>query len=210
VGGLGRTTTSGLDCDARHCPLAIGFFLLIRAANRERVAHLLPIINFKENNMLITFPVRHNRSIEVCHRTLHLQTDEALQFIDLTAAIRQFVDDSNFLNGIINVQTRHTTTAIIVNENEPLLLEDLKKSLERLAPSTVSYRHDDFDIRTENLTPNERPNGHAHCKALFLRSSETINIINGELALGRWQRVFFIELDGARPRTISLSILGHQ
>ena len=160
--------------------------------------------------MLITFPVRQKWSVEVCHRTLHLHTDEASQFIDLTAAIRQFVDDSGITHGLINVQTRHTTTAIIVNENEPLLLEDLKKSLERLAPSTVSYRHDDFEIRTENLTPDERPNGHAHCKALFLRSSETLNIINSELDLGRWQRVFFLELDGARERTVSLSILGQQ
>ena len=160
--------------------------------------------------MLITLPVRQKWSVEVCHRTLHLHTEECLQFIDLTAALRQFVADSGIIHGLVNVQTRHTTTAIIVNENEPLLLEDLKKSLERLAPSTVSYRHDDFEIRTENLTPDERPNGHAHCKALFLRSSETLNIINGELDLGRWQRIFFLELDGARERTVSLSILGQQ
>lgn len=160
--------------------------------------------------MLITFPVRETKTVESRYRTLQLYTDECLQFVDLTAALRQFVEDSGFLNGILNVQTRHTTTGIIVNENEPLLLEDLKKCLERLAPSTVSYRHDDFDIRTENLTPDERPNGHAHCKALFLRSSETLNIYNGELDLGRWQRVFLIELDGARPRTVSLTILGQQ
>lgn len=158
--------------------------------------------------MLITYPVRQNWSVGVCHRTLNLYTDECLQFIDLTAALRQFVKDSGIENGFLNVQTRHTTTAIIVNENEPLLLEDLKKTLERLAPQTVSYAHDDFDVRTENLTPDERPNGHAHCKALFLRSSETLNICHGELDLGRWQRVFLIELDGARPRTISLTILG--
>ncbi len=160
--------------------------------------------------MLMTFPVRQNGAVEVRHRSLHLHTDEASPFIDLTAALRQFVDDSGIVQGLLNVQTRHTTTAIIVNENEPLLLEDLKKSLERLAPRTVSYQHDDFDLRTENLTPDERPNGHAHCKALFLRSSETLNIINGELDLGRWQRVFLLELDGARDRTVSLSILGHQ
>ncbi len=160
--------------------------------------------------MLITFPVRQNWSVEVCHRTLHLHTEECLQFIDLTAALRQFVGDSGFAQGFLNVQTRHTTTAIIVNENEPLLLKDLKKSLERLAPRTVSYQHDNFAIRTENLTPDERPNGHAHCKALFLRTSETLNIHNRELDLGRWQRVFLVELDGARERTVSLSILGHQ
>jgi secondary thiamine-phosphate synthase enzyme len=158
--------------------------------------------------MLITFPTRQNQRLEARHRTLHLHTETSLQFIDLTAELRQFVDDSGVINGLVNVQTRHTTTAIIVNENEPLLLDDLKETLERLAPQTVSYAHDDFNVRTENLTPDERPNGHAHCKALFLRSSETLNIMNGELDLGRWQRVFFLELDGARPRTISLSLLG--
>jgi secondary thiamine-phosphate synthase enzyme len=166
--------------------------------------------SLKENFMLLTFPVQQNRSLAVCHRTLHLHTDDALQFIDLTAAIRQFVDDSGIVHGLVNVQTRHTTTAIIINENEPLLLDDLKKTLERLVPRTVSYSHDDFDLRTENLTPDERPNGHAHCRALFLRSSETLNIINSELDLGRWQRVFFLELDGARERTVSVSILGQQ
>ncbi len=160
--------------------------------------------------MLITFPVHQDQQVTARHRMLHLHTDECLQFIDLTAALRQFVDEADILHGFLNVQTRHTTTAIIINENEPLLLTDLKKTLERLAPRTVSYAHDDFDIRTENLTPDERPNGHAHCKALFLRSSETLNIINGALDLGRWQRVFFLELDGARERTVSVSILGCQ
>lgn len=160
--------------------------------------------------MLITSPFRQHQVIESCHRTLHLHTDESLQFIDLTAALRQFVDEVGIKQGFLNVQTRHTTTAIIINENEPLLLADLKNTLERLAPRTVSYAHDDFTIRTENLTPDERPNGHAHCKALFLRSSETLNIINGELDLGCWQRVFFLELDEARPRTVSLTILGQQ
>lgn len=160
--------------------------------------------------MLITYPVREKWSVAVRHHELHLQTDECLQFFDLTATLQQFVRDSKVTQGLLNVQTRHTTTAVIVNENEPLLLEDLKKTLERLAPRAVSYAHDDFTIRTENLTPNERPNGHAHCKALFLRSSETLNINHGEIDLGRWQRVFFIELDCARPRTVSLTILGQQ
>ncbi|MBL8205621.1 MAG: YjbQ family protein, partial [Blastocatellia bacterium] len=69
--------------------------------------------------MLITFPVRQNRSVEVCHRAVNLYTDEALQFIDLTVALRQFVEESGIRQGFVNVQTRHTTTAIIINENEP-------------------------------------------------------------------------------------------
>ena len=158
--------------------------------------------------MLLSYPVTSIRSVEVCQRTLRLHTDECLQFIDLTDRIKAFVNDANIIAGFVNIQTKHTTTAIIINENEPLLMTDLKDSLERMAPRKIAYQHDDFDIRTENMTPEEKPNGHAHCKALFLRSSECVNIINGRLDLGRWQRIFFIELDCARERSISLTAMG--
>jgi secondary thiamine-phosphate synthase enzyme len=164
--------------------------------------------------MLIRFPVSAKKarsapsSFQTIHHQLRLRTEEYLQFIDLTEQIISLTQASGISQGFVNIQTRHTTTAIIVNEHEPLLLEDLKRTLEHLAPRTIAYRHDDFEVRTENLTPDEQPNGHAHCKALFLRSSETINIINGRLDLGRWQRIFFIELDCARERTVSVTLLG--
>jgi secondary thiamine-phosphate synthase enzyme len=146
--------------------------------------------------------------MQILHHTLHLQTTECLQFIDLTERITGLVAASGVQHGLANIQTLHTTTAIIVNEHEPLLLEDMKRSLERLAPRDVKYQHDEFDIRTANLTPDERPNGHAHCQAMFLRASETLNIVNGELQLGRWQRIFFVELDGERERTVSVTLMG--
>ncbi|MBM3224830.1 MAG: hypothetical protein FJZ47_13635, partial [Candidatus Tectomicrobia bacterium] len=70
----------------------------------------------------------------VFHRTLHLQTEAGLQFIDVTDEIRALVGQSRVAFGLVNVQTRHTTTAVIVNEHEPLLLEDMKQLLERFAP----------------------------------------------------------------------------
>ena len=160
--------------------------------------------------MLITFPARQTRpaTFQSFHHQLQLQTADCLQFIDLTDEIVRVVQEAGIRDGFVNVQTKHTTTAIIVNEHEPLLLEDLRRTLEQLAPRSVDYRHDDFDIRTANLTPDEKPNGHAHCKALFLRASETLNVINGELQLGRWQRIFLIELDCARARIVSVSLLG--
>lgn len=160
--------------------------------------------------MLISYP--HKKTLpatfQVFHRTLTLQTRECLQFIDLTEEIVRFVRNAKITHGIVNIQTHHTTASIIINENEPLLLNDLKRSIERFAPRDASYQHDDFAVRTENLTPDEQPNGHAHCKALALKASETLNIINGELQLGRWQRVFFVELDCARERTVSVVAMG--
>jgi secondary thiamine-phosphate synthase enzyme len=144
----------------------------------------------------------------VGHYALELQTTEPLQFIDLTDEVCALVAQSGVANGMVNVQTRHTTTAVIINEHEPLLLDDLKELLTRLAPPGGYYRHNDFAIRTANLTPDESPNGHAHCQSLLLSSAATVNIIDSALQLGRWQRIFFIELDHARPRTVSLTVMG--
>ena len=58
------------------------------------------------------------------------------------------------------------------------------------------------------MTPEERPNGHAHCKSMFLRTSETISVRNGRLDLGLWQRIFLVELDASRRRSVSLTLIG--
>ncbi len=137
---------------------------------------------------------------------LSLKTKKNLEFIDITEKIKKKI--KNFKNGIINIQSKHTTTAIILNESEPLLINDMMKTLERLIPKNNSYQHDDFTIRTVNMCDGECANGHAHCKALFLPSSLSLNIVNGKLDLGIWQRIFFIELDRSRKRNISLQIIG--
>jgi secondary thiamine-phosphate synthase enzyme len=62
--------------------------------------------------------------------------------------------------------------------------------------------------RTVNLAPDERANGHAHCRALLLGPTALLNVADGRLQLGRWQRVFLVELDGPRRREISVQVLG--
>lgn len=153
---------------------------------------------------------RVDSAVSIKHGEIHVETEECLQFIDLTDRVVETVEASGIRAGIVNIQTRHTTTAIIINEDEPLLLEDMKHTLERLAPRDIEYGHNDFTIRTENLVDDERENGHSHCKAIFLRASETLNIADGAIQLGRWQRIFLIELDGARSRTISLTVIGER
>ena len=95
-----------------------------------------------------------------------------------------------------------------INEAEPLLLEDMKRLLERFASRDADYRHDDLTIRTVNLEPNERANGHAHCQRLFIGASESIPIVAGCLQMGKWQRIFFVELDGPRPRHLMVQLMG--
>ena len=146
--------------------------------------------------------------LRVRHGTIRLDTRECLEFIDLTDQVRDIVREAGVRSGCVNVQTRHTTTAILVGESEPLLMEDLKRQLERLAPCGAAYRHDDFGVRTVNMCPDEEKNGHAHCKALLLRASESVNVVEGRLDLGQWQRIFLVELDRGRSRTVSVVVLG--
>ena len=140
--------------------------------------------------------------------TIAIATERPTQFVDLTDRLESFVADSGIRLGLLNIQTLHTTTAVLVNEHEPLLLADFRAILEAGAPDDGRYRHDDMTERTVNLTENERANGHAHCRALGLPTSVCLNISGGRLILGRWQRVFFVELDGAREREISVLAFG--
>jgi thiamine phosphate synthase YjbQ (UPF0047 family) len=95
-----------------------------------------------------------------------------------------------------------------VNEAEPLLISDMKTLLEKLAPRTYKYAHDNFEIRTVNMCDGECANGHSHNKAIHLPTSAMMNIVENDLQLGRWQRVFAVELDRSRPRQIALQIMG--
>jgi secondary thiamine-phosphate synthase enzyme len=131
-----------------------------------------------------------------------------MEFVDLTDRVEALAAEAGVEAALVNIQSLHTTTAVVVNEHEPLLLLDFAALLELLAPKHVPYRHDDLAARTVNLTPGERQNGHAHCHALLLGSSVLLNFADGRLQLGQWQRVFLVELDGPRDREVSVLILG--
>jgi len=142
------------------------------------------------------------------HETLSFRTSGEFQFLDITDDALKLVARSGIKNGLLNVQTLHTTAAIIVNENEPLLLDDFRKHLEELCSKEKDYKHDDFSVRTVNMCDGECANGHAHCKAAHLAANATLNVLHGKLQLGTWQRVLFVELDRARERKVQLLILG--
>ena len=138
------------------------------------------------------------------HARIRLTTRHPTEFIDLTDRLERLVADAGVRYGILNVQTLHTTTAVVVNEHEPLLLTDFQALLETRCAGRRPIPARRPAARTVNVTDAERPNGHAHCRALLLPSSVCLNVSSGRLLLGRWQRVFFVELDGPREREISV------
>lgn len=168
--------------------------------NHIRLAHLVYDLHKSryqgEGRMPPTTP-----STTVLHsRVLTLATKEPIQLIDITRRIAAVVRQARLHDGLVQVFSRHTTAAVRVQEDEPLLLEDLRQFLGRLAPASAAYAHNDFRVRTQHMHPDERPNGHAHCLHLLLGSSESVPVAGGELQLGEWQRLFLVELDGPRPR----------
>lgn len=141
---------------------------------------------------------------------LQLRTSEPVQFIDVTEWVAQRLRRSGVGHGLVQIQVLHTTAAIVVNENEPLLLDDFKAMLERLAPGSGGYAHDDLRRRCVNLVPGERANGHAHARALLLGASKLLNVLEGRVELGRWQSILLVELDGPRKRSVSLTVMGYR
>lgn len=139
---------------------------------------------------------------------LKIETTRAPEFIDITQQVRECVAESRVLNGLVVVFSRHTTAAIKINEHEPLLLQDMEQFLERMSPRDGEYRHNDFTVRTVNMTEDECPNGHSHCQHLLLGTSEAIPLVDGIMQFGRWQSIFLIELDHPRPREVVIQILG--
>lgn len=142
------------------------------------------------------------------HMKIQIATERPFEFIDVTPDVEALVAQAGIEVGFVNVQSLHTTTSIVVNEHEPQLLADFSELLERAAPPGASYRHDDVRTRTVNVIAGERVNGHSHCQALLLASSVCLNVANGCLQLGRWQRVFLVELDGPQTRELSVAIFG--
>ena len=137
-----------------------------------------------------------------------VKTTCAPEFIDITDWVAECVAESQIANGFVVVYSKHTTAAVKINENEPLLLDDMAGFLEKIFPRDHSYQHNNFEIRTVNMNENESPNGHAHLQHLLMGTSETVPVMDGQIQFGTYQSIFFIELDHPRLREVLVQIVG--
>lgn len=131
----------------------------------------------------------------IVHSDFKLNTNKKFQIIDITSKINEL---TAIEDGIVNIFSKHSTSAIVVNENEKGLLDDFEFMLENLIDDKYSWQHDRIDNNTTS-----------HLKSFLLSSSETLPVKNSKLDLGTWQSVFFVELDGPRSsRTVNLTFIG--
>jgi len=127
---------------------------------------------------------------------IEIKTNKRVEIIDITDEVRRIVEKSDVKEGIAVVYTTHTTTAIIINENESRLKEDILNILEKLIPTRAGYKHDEIDN-----------NADSHLRAILLGNSVVIPVENGRLCLGTWQRIMFVELDGPRSRRVLVKVV---
>ena len=127
---------------------------------------------------------------------ISLSTDGETQFIDITDKVEGIVSKSGTKEGTAVIYTKHTTTALFINEGERGLLKDYERLLQ-LLPKGAGYEHDRIDS-----------NAHAHLWSVMLGSSVTVPVLKGDLQLGTWQRIFLAELDGPRQRRVIVQVIG--
>lgn len=133
--------------------------------------------------------------MNVNYKKIQIRTNTSFELIDISSEVKDFIRKNDISNGFILVHTRHTTTGLLINENENRLLSDIKNTLEKLVPRGAGYKHDQIDN-----------NAHSHIIATLLGNSLSIPIVDGNMELGTWQSIIFVELDGPRNRSVILQV----
>lgn len=131
------------------------------------------------------------------------QTHQRLEFINLTSVVEEKVAQSGIRDGLVIVQSLHSTAGLFVNEWQDALLEDLRSLLDHVVPEECPWRHND-----PRYSDCDRGNGASHLRAALLGSSATLAVRAGRLVRGVWQSIILAELDGPRTRSISVQVVG--
>jgi secondary thiamine-phosphate synthase enzyme len=129
---------------------------------------------------------------------LTFNTKKHRAYIHITPQVESAVGKSGIREGMVLVSAMHITAAVYVNDHESGLIEDIDEWLEKLAPFNQNYRHHETG----------EDNGDSHLKSLLMHHEVILPITDGKLDLGPWQRVFYAEFDGERPKRVIIKVMG--
>jgi secondary thiamine-phosphate synthase enzyme len=129
---------------------------------------------------------------------LTFTTKKHREYIHITPQVESAVKKSGIKEGMVLVSAMHITAGVYVNDNESGLIADIDKWLEALAPFRADYQH--------HQTGED--NGDSHLKSMIVHHQVIVPVTNGKLDLGPWQRVFYAEFDGQRPKRLIIKVMG--
>ena len=130
-------------------------------------------------------------------------TSDRMQLINVTDRINEIVRKSGIRDGIVHLQSLHTTTAVFINEWQDALLHDVKKFLEELINPNAAWRHND-----PAYSDCERCNADSHLRGMVMGQSLCLQVRNSAVLLGTWQSIILAEFDGPRSRSMSIQVSG--
>jgi secondary thiamine-phosphate synthase enzyme len=135
--------------------------------------------------------------------TLVVQTTQRIEVTDLTDRIMALVRRLRIKEGLVSLWSLHTTCAVFMNECQTALLTDIKHFLEELVARDEEWMHND-----PKFSDCDRMNADSHLRAMLLGHSLTLQVSDGDIVLGQWQRILMAELDGPRARTLRVQVWG--
>ena len=141
--------------------------------------------------------------MRIAFETISVKTKDQLQLLDITQMVREFLSKHPIRNGVLLLNTLHTTAVLFVNEFQAALIEDMKNILTTLIEEKDYYRHND-----PQYSDCTRANAGSHLRAMLLARSLTLPVQAGEVVLGRWQSIIFAELHAPQERSIQFQVLG--
>ncbi len=145
--------------------------------------------------------------MKIHQQKIALKSTTQIEFIDITSKVEESLAKTGIREGQVLVYSPHTTASVVINHNEPMLIQDFMRVLYRLVPVSDRYSHDIFELN-RSKTSDGRSNGHSHCKAMLLGASQSLPIEKGHIILSEKQSIFFVEMDGARSRNVIVQFMG--
>lgn len=135
--------------------------------------------------------------MDMVREVIELRTKNRVEIMDITSEIRDVLKKSEISEGLLNIYSSHSTSGVVINENENGLVFDFAEALEKLIPQGAGYQHDRIDN-----------NADSHIRGFLIGGSQTIPVEDRQMMLGTWQSIFFVELDGPRNRKLTITIMG--
>ncbi len=133
--------------------------------------------------------------MKIIKETINVMVNEKSGYIDITNKIIEFVEKNNIKNGFIQILNRHTSSAVLITDSDDDLIKDLLNILEDVVPENKNYLHNNNDYK-KNAT--------AHLKTLLTSLTVNLPVIEGQLILGIYHRIYYVEFDGGREKTLFL------
>lgn len=146
-------------------------------------------------------------NIKVHQQKIDLESKTQIEFFDVTSQIQEIVEKSEVREGNVVVFAPHTTMGVVINQNEPMLMQDFMRILYKMVPMDDRYSHDLFELRKTSKSDG-RSNGHSHCKSFLIGVSQTVPVSKGKLLINENQSIFAVEFDGARKRDVIIQVMG--